>query len=47
MQLIAFKGATRYELQICQFWITILRPRFWCRRNIRRLVLVGMDKSDA
>lgn len=46
MRLIALKGATCYELQVNQFWIKVLRPRFWCRRNILRLVQVGLDKPE-
>ena len=46
MTLTAFRGATSYEVQIGCVWLKLLRPRFWCRGNLSRLVCVGIDTSD-
>ena len=45
MTFIAFKGATRYEVQIGAFWFTILRPFCICRRNLRSLVCFGWERN--
>lgn len=42
--LLAFRGATMYEFAVGRVWLTILRPRFICWRNLRNLGRVGLDR---
>jgi hypothetical protein len=46
MRLVAFRGISAYEAQIGPLWIKLLRPRFWCHRNIPNLIRAGIDRSD-
>jgi hypothetical protein len=49
--LIAFKGYTRYEFAIGHgklgwAYLTVLRPRHWCRHLLLRIVVVGLDPPN-
>lgn len=40
----AFRGATAFEAWVGPLWVKVLRPRFWCRGNLGRLVQVGVER---
>jgi len=42
--LVACEGATAFEAQLGPFWVKLLRPRFWCRRNLPRLIRMGKER---
>jgi hypothetical protein len=44
---VAFKGATAYEIQIGRVWARLLRPKVWCRRNLRYLITVGIQDKES
>lgn len=46
MRCVALRGFTAYEIQIGPFWLKLLRPRFWCCRNLPSLIRAGIDRSD-
>lgn len=46
MPMTAFRGATAYEMQIGPLWLKLLRPAYWCRGNLWRLVTLGWSSKE-
>jgi hypothetical protein len=46
MKIHAFRGSTAFEIQLGSVWVRVLRPRFWCRRNLGRFLQVGWDGTS-
>jgi len=46
MRFIAFVGATRYEMQVGRFYITVARPRYWLIWRCRWWIKVGIERRE-
>jgi hypothetical protein len=44
--VIAFKGATAYEMQVGRLWAKFLRPAYWRTSGLRRLIHVGWERDE-
>ena len=43
--MLWFRGATSFEFQVGRLWLTILRPKFWLRGNLRRFIRLGIEED--